>query len=524
MKKKHILLTTALLTVSCALFTSCDDILEENTDSFPSQAVIYSNDKSVEAALTGCYHGLISYNVFQSDYHTIFCTAGGTMNNTSSSYNDSKAQKTEPDNKYVGRHFKTCYRVIADCNDLLSKIDGSGASDMLKTRAKGEAHFLRGMIYFNLVRAFGGLPLRLTPITSTTLDMPRSTVEETYQQVVADLQEAAELLPEVNPTDGRPNSYAAHALLAKVYITLANGEEGSPYWQKCIDECMKVYGHYQLVPLQTLYNAQNRNTAESIIEIQFSDINGSTWTQGIAPDVSDFTPNSSSNPYGRYRPSKYIFDTWREQYPGDPRIEEGIIYNYYTKNGGVDTVEIYPAYTSDTGSGRMWPYLKKFLDTRYVAQYTAQNFIYLRYADVLLMLAEAINEVSGPDQAYQYVNEVLARARNSAEPAAAQPADWSGMTQAEFRHRIMYERFFELLGEETEYFDMRRRGPEFMLEYWKAHNAHPANCPEPSSTKYKEDYFICTPEMSQRAMLLPFPTLEINSNNAITDADQNPGY
>ena len=524
MKKKHILLTTALLTVSCALFTSCDDILEENTDSFPSQAVIYSNDKSVEAALTGCYHGLISYNVFQSDYHTIFCTAGGTMNNTSSSYNDSKAQKTEPDNKYVGRHFKTCYRVIADCNDLLSKIDGSGASDVLKTRAKGEAHFLRGMIYFNLVRAFGGLPLRLTPITSTTLDMPRSTVEETYQQVVADLQEAAELLPEVNPTDGRPNSYAAHALLAKVYITLANGEEGSPYWQKCIDECMKVYGHYQLVPLQTLYNPQNRNTAESIIEIQFSDINGSTWTQGIAPDVSDFTPNATSNPYGRYRPSKYIFDTWREQYPGDPRIEEGIIYNYYTKNGGADTVTIYPAYTSDKGSSRMWPYLKKYLDTRYVAQYSAQNFIYLRYADVLLMLAEAINEVSGPDKAYPYVNEVLARARNSAEPAAAQPADWSGMTQAEFRHRIMYERFFELLGEQTEFFDLRRRGVDFMLDYWKAHNAHPSNCPEPSSTKYKDDWFICTPEMARRAMLLPFPTLEINSNNAITDADQNPGY
>ena len=69
-----------------------------------------------------------------------------------------------------------------------------------------------------------------------------------------------------------------------------------------------------------------------------------------------------------------------------------------------------------------------------------------------------------------------------------------------------------------------RRGPEFMLEYWKAHNAHPANCPKPSSTKYKEDYFECTIEMARRAMLLPFPTLEINSNNAISDADQNPGY
>jgi hypothetical protein len=61
-------------------------------------------------------------------------------------------------------------------------------------------------------------------------------------------------------------------------------------------------------------------------------------------------------------------------------------------------------------------------------------------------------------------------------------------------------------------------------EYWKAHNAHPANCPKPSSTKYKEDYFECTIEMARRAMLLPFPTLEINSNNAISDADQNPGY
>ena len=195
MKKINILLCAALFTIHYSIFTSCDSLLEEETDSFPSASVTYSNDKSVEAALTGCYHELISYNVFQSDYHTLFCTAGGTMNNTSSSYNDSKAQKIEPDNKYIGRHFKSSYRVIADCNDLLDKIDGSGASDMLKTRAKAEAHFLRGMVYFNLVRAFGGLPLRLTPITSTTLDMPRSTIEETYQQVIADLEEAAELLP-----------------------------------------------------------------------------------------------------------------------------------------------------------------------------------------------------------------------------------------------------------------------------------------------------------------------------------------
>ena len=135
--KKFIIYSFGFL--SAITLFSCDSILEEETDSFPSAGVTYADDNGVEAALAGCYHGLISYNVFQSDYHTIFCTAGGTMNNTSSSYNDSKAQRTEPDNKYIGRHFKTSYTVIADCNDLLDKIDGSGASESLKIRAKGES-------------------------------------------------------------------------------------------------------------------------------------------------------------------------------------------------------------------------------------------------------------------------------------------------------------------------------------------------------------------------------------------------
>ena len=256
--------------------TSCDSLLEEDTDSFPSAAVVYATNESVESALAGCYSELVSYHFFGSDYMTIFCTAGGTCTNTSSSYNDMKAQKSSPDDKYIGRHFKSHYKVVANCNDLLDKIDDSGASDDMKQRAKGEALLLRGMMYFNLVRAFGGVPLRLTPITNTNLDMPRATVEECYDQIISDLEAAEELLPEKNPVDGRPGKYAACALLAKVYLTMANGQDGSPYWQKCIDEAQKVYGKYKLVTLQELYNPQNRNTAESIIEIQFSDINANT--------------------------------------------------------------------------------------------------------------------------------------------------------------------------------------------------------------------------------------------------------
>lgn len=520
--KKIFTYTLGLLLLTS--FAACENFLDENTDSFPSPDLAFANDASVESALVGCYSEAAGYEFFGSDYTTVFCTCGGTCTNTSSSYVDMRAQKTAPDNKYVGRHFKRHYRVISSCNDLLDKVDAGGASEAVKNRAKGEAYLLRGMMYFNLVRAFGGVPLRLTPVTSTNIDMPRSSVADCYQQIISDLETAANLLPEQNPTSGRPNKYAANALLAKVYLTMANGEEGSPYWQKCVDEALKVYGKYKLVPLQTLYNPLNRNTEESIIEIQFSDINGNTYTQGFAPSESDFTPNQASDPYGRYRPSKYIFDTWNNQYPGDPRITEGLIINSYTKKGGTSKVEIYPKYNSSSGSSRMYPYIKKYLDSRYVAQYTPQNFIYLRYADVLLMLAEATNEVSGPDNAYKYVNEVLTRARTSASPEAAEPANWSGMSKEEFRHRIMYERLFEMLGEQTEYFDLRRRGAQFLLDYWTAHNAHPNNCSKPSSEKYNDAWFDCTPEMAQRALLLPFPTLEINSNNMISDADQNPGY
>ncbi len=520
--KKIIIYSLGLLLFGS--LTSCENFLEENTDSFPSPALAYADDASVESALIGCYSGATNYHLFASDYRTIFCTAAGVCVNRGSSYVDMRAQKILPDNKYLGRMFKQMYNVIANCNDFLDKVDGSGASDEIKGRCKGETYLLRGMMYFNLVRGFGGVPLRLTPITNDNMDIPRSSVDEVYAQVISDLEQAAELLPEQNPVSGRPNRYAANSLLAKVYLTLANGEEGSPYWQKCIDEAMKAYGKYELVPLQTLYDPANRNTAESIIEIQFSEINGSCYTVEFAPSTSDFTPNQSSNSYERYRPSKYIFDTWYNQYPGDPRIEEGIIYNSYTSEGGTKTTKIYPKYNNTSGSSKNWPYVKKFLDSRFIAQYTPQNFIYLRYADVLLMLAEATNEVSGPDQAYKYVNEVLRRARTSASPEAAEPADWSGMTKEEFRNRIMYERFYEFIGEEQDYFDQRRRGVQFLLDYWTANNAHPTNAETPKSEKYRDDFFDCKLEIAQKALLLPFPTLEINSNNRISDEDQNPGY
>jgi len=133
------------------------------------------------------------------------------------------------------------------------------------------------------------------------------------------------------------------------------------------------------------------------------------------------------------------------------------------------------------------------------------------------MLAEIENELNGPDNAYQYVNEVLARARVAGGAASDQPADWSGMTQDQFRERIMFEYNFELLNELHEYFNNRRRGYEWFKKYViEAHNNHPGyDFSKPRDVLYPDN---------PRIMVMPIPEDELNSNPNMSASDQNAGY
>jgi len=179
------------------------------------------------------------------------------------------------------------------------------------------------------------------------------------------------------------------------------------------------------------------------------------------------------------------------------------------------SVNVYPT-VNNTAQG--WPYIKKYVDPAYVATLSNRNFIYLRYADVLLMLAEAENEINGPANAYQYVNQVLLRARNSATPAAAVPADWSGMTQDQFRDRILRERRYELIGECHLWHDVRRRGAAYLKAFFIEHNTHATFNPAADKTYPTDDASV------NKLLLIPIPEKEINTNTMMSPADQNPGY
>jgi hypothetical protein len=325
---------------------------------------------------------------------------------------------------------------------------------------------------------------------------------------------------------GRPNKYAAYTLLGKVYMTLAGNDNSSPYWQKAFDEEIQVYNSnaYKLVrPFKDLWDVNKENSVESIFEIQYIQSLGSQngLTQSWMPTNSIYIQGSGS-PLARVRLQKMTFDDHINTYGyADPRVNASYIHTTFLSKNGTTVNYVYPSPQATAANG--YPYLLKYNDPTWVGNGSNTNFIYLRYADVLLMLAEIENELHGPAGAYKYINQVMNRARDAngngtIEATEVAPADWSGMDQATFRDRIMLERRIELVGEVHEFYDTRRRGEGYLLRYYQQHNAHP------KFNAANDFLFPTDPASVKKNMLLPIPAEEFNYNRLITPADQNPGY
>ncbi len=509
---------------SSFVISSCKKgFLEETPYSFISDDALYNTDAGLEAAVNGCYGIMADYGGYGAGYLTWMTVGSGGYYTTQATNSDMNTLTHGPSNLWLVNNspWDNFYSAIKVANDIIAKAPMGSASASSRDKAIGEAHFMRGMLYFNLVRMFGGVPLHLNPPAQDQVNLPRSTREEVYAQVISDLEKAKTMMT-TTPMTGRPSKYAATALLGKVYLTLAGNTVGSPYWQKAKTELIDVLnnGGYELQKsFASLFAAGNENTKESIIEIQYTIGGGPNgqFCNFFSPNQSTLTPNAANGPFGRNRVNKDIFDRHRTQYPTDPRIDISYVYGSFSRiSGGV--TNIYPK-VNNTAQG--WPYIKKYIDPNYVATFSTRNFIYLRFADVLLMLAEVENEINGPANAYQYVNRVLARARDyngDGTQMATTPADWSGMTQDEFRNRILRERRYELIGECHLYHDVRRRGNQYLKAFLTEHNTHPTFNATADKKYPVDDASI------NRLMLMPIPEKEINANTRIEPADQNPGY
>ena len=543
--------TLKYILLSCTMiaFTGCDDFLVETPKTSVAKEGVYNSLSSAKAALAGCYASMAGYNYTGFNYfHVLNVTSGMGVSIKANDVNLT-TMNILPTDVNMTNAYNGMYETIRVANDI---IDGMAESKITneaeKNRITGEACFMRGLTYFNLVRMFGKVSLVTKPVTNyAEAQVPRAEVSKVYEQIISDLEAAYGMLPlPADKVEGHPHKYAAQALLAKVYLTMAGNDEASEYWQKAYDAALDVYqnGQYKLVrPYEKLFGSPNKNNEESIFEIQFSaSVNSGRTTETTFPVGHELMSNiaTQGKSWGKTRPTQLAFHQFEE---GDPRREASFIYGQYTNifeaNASKKTVLLYPTTKKDGTKDKMtykqgdseYAAWKKYYDPMMTATASNANFVFYRYADLLLVLAEAANEIGSADAA-TYLNEVLDRARDAdgngtIEEDEVYPLPFEGSDKAAMRERIFRERLKELTGECDEWYTVRRRGAEYLKKIMEEHNAYVdewyASQKITALPKFVYKYQV-TDETVKKNLLFPFPADEINKNEYIGQEDQNYGY
>ena len=380
------------------------------------------------------------------------------------------------------------YRGVKRANWVIDRVPDIEMEPNLRARIVGEAKFLRAYFYFKMVRWWGELPLVLAPLNREDIKIPRSSVDEIYMAIIADLSDAAAALPlrsQYASADlGRATKGAAEGLLAKVYLTRKEYDKAAQLAKSVIES-----GQYSLAPnYAAIWSKEGENGSGSVFEVQATpDIIGG-WSQ--FNQVQSIRPAKG---WGFNRPSD---DLIRAYEPGDPRREATILYVGEVVPDGSYIVEDNPEMFNERYNQKAWvPDSER--GTGGGSREGGGNIRILRYADVLLIAAEALNELGQPSEALTYLNMIRDRARGSLPPQILRPITVTD--QSQLRQLIWKERRVELGMEQHRWFDLLRtnRAAEVML-------AHGKN-------------FI-----AGKHELLPIPQSEIDLSAGVVT--QNPGY
>ncbi|MEO6286197.1 MAG: RagB/SusD family nutrient uptake outer membrane protein [Dyadobacter sp.] len=388
---------------------------------------------------------------------------------------------TANDNVLV--QYRLNYRIIARANQILASIDAIDFAAASKSNLKGQALFLRAFAYFDLVRLFGKVPLHLQPVTGREdAALPLSSTEEIYAQVEKDAKEASTLLlNKAKQEGGRATSGAAKVVLANLYITQKKWALAEPLLKDVITN-----DGYSLMP--DYANAfstttANKNNAESVFEIQYMEgsagYNGNQIYRFIpspisAAEIAPITGTSNPQPTSQESNNIPTPDLIAAYEAGDKRKDISI---------GMVTL------SGSLAENKVYPYIKKYAKTHSLHNNTGQNWPVYRYAEVLLFMAEALNEQGKPAEAATYLNQVRTRAGLAATKAAS---------QADMREAIFKERRVELAFENKRWFDLTRTGrvKEIIGAYGAKVKANPqayyfpkGAVPPPNAFTVLDDYY-----------------------------------
>src|SRR5690554_1741388 len=342
-------------------------------------------------------------------------------------------------NTHVLNQYRLDYQIIARVNQVLATIDGVEFDAESKNNLKGQAHFLRALAYFQLVSYFGTAPLHLVPtIGREDATLPLASEDELYAQIIQDAGLAVQLLPPKSEQElGRATSGAARTLLANVHIVREEWAAAETILKEVVES-----NEYGLMPD---YNnafsnsTSNKNNIESVFEVQFMEgpagMNGNFMYLFMprpisATELTTLTRTSNAQPLDGQANNIPTPDIIAAYEDGDERKDASIGY-----------IELKDAPWEED----VYPYIKKFVRPHSLHNNHGMNWPMYRYAEVLLFLAEALNEQGKDGEAVQYLNQV--RDRAGLDPATG-----------DLREAIFNERRVELAFENKRWFDLVRTG------------------------------------------------------------------
>ena len=456
--KKVILYNTAILLVfTMAIFSGCSKFLTEDLKGEFSTDTYYKNDKQALQAINGTYNALSFTNpdnalwVFGAVASDDAVKGGNAGDQAEITYIDEFT--TNATNGITNNYWIFVYEGIARANNVIANVPAVPMDEVLKNRIIGEAKFIRAYSYFNLVNIFGKVPLKLLPqLTPETIHVPLSEVSAIYQQIEKDLTDAAAFLP-VSYTAGdvgRVTRGAALAMLGKVSLYQQNWSAAIGYFQQ-----VEALGIYNLLPnYADNFKFAFENSSESIFEIQ--QLTGQN--PGLGNAMNQWFAPSVEGGYYFNAATQSLVSAFEKASTGevDPRLDASVGRDGQPWLNG----DIFSASWSPTG----------FLTKKHqqpLSEVSSSlkgdgdlNYVYLRYADVLLMKAEAFNENGNADSARANLNKVRQRARasfNGTPPATLLP-DITTLDKNQLATAIQKERRTELAQEFHRYFDLMRWG------------------------------------------------------------------
>ncbi|MEM6841595.1 MAG: RagB/SusD family nutrient uptake outer membrane protein [Bacteroidota bacterium] len=442
---KKILIILLIIPVALITYISCDNNFLDRTPLNEASDITFYQTESDAIAATNSIYDVMQYGrMWKFEISVI-----GNRYNSDLGIIPRPTQFPSDFQATNGRRlsmWENLYIGINRANIALERIPPIEMDEDLKARLLGEAKFLRGFYYFTLGTFFEDVPIRLEPTTLENLEKAKSPKADVIGQARQDLQEASQVLPErsvQDPADlGRATKGAAIAMLGKLELYQQNYNESAQHFASVISS-----NEYMLdAEYAPQFLAGGDNTPESVFEVQhavggggWNDSNEGSWMSGwnssTQPDAVNFGFG------GGFQPNEEFVNAFEE---GDLRGEFIIVEEGEDFFGAP-----YDASRGDTPFG-----LRKYVFPKQLEQQAADseiNFHIIRYADVLLMYAEALNEVNGgpTEEAYQAINAVRTRAGL---------ADLVGLSQQAFFDAIVQERRIELFLEAHRTWDLIRWG------------------------------------------------------------------